>query len=161
MSTPKLATPALVLAGKAGIVFTVHEYHHDPRADSYGREAAEALGLNPEQVFKTLVAEVDGRLVCAVVPVAGTLDLKALAAAAGGRKASMAKAPEAERATGYVVGGISPLGQKKRMAVFVDSSALTHATIHVSAGKRGLEIELSPADLLSLTGGTAVSIAAP
>jgi Cys-tRNA(Pro)/Cys-tRNA(Cys) deacylase len=159
--SPKLGTPALLLAAKAGVSFVVHEYAHDPRAESYGREAAEVLGLNPDQVFKTLVAEVDGRLVCAVVPVAGSLDLKALAAAAGGRKAAMAKANEAERATGYVVGGISPIGQKRRLAVFLDRSALTHATIHVSAGKRGLEIELAPADLLLLTNGAAADIAAP
>lgn len=158
-ATPKLATLALVAAAKAGVAFTVHEYHHDPRAESYGHEAAEALGLDPTHVFKTLIAEVDTRLVCAVVPVAGSLDLKALAAAAGGRKAAMANAHDAERATGYVVGGISPLGQKKRLAVFVDQSALAFPTIHVSAGKRGLEIELSPADLLKLTNGQAAPIA--
>lgn len=158
--TPKLGTPALVAASKAGVSFTVHEYHHDPRADSYGLEAAEALGLDPAQVFKTLIADVDGRLVCAVVPVAGSLDLKALATAAHGRKAVMAKGPDAERATGYVVGGISPLGQKKRLATFLDRKALAFETIHVSAGKRGLEIELAPADLLTLTGGQAADIAA-
>ena len=160
-NAPKLGTPALVLAAKAGVVFTVHEYRHDPRSDSYGKEAADALGLAAEQVFKTLIAEVDGNLVVAVVPVAGSLDLKALAAAAGGRKAAMAKIPDAERATGYVVGGISPLGQKKRLPVFVDVSALTYPTVHVSAGKRGLEIELAPHDLLMLTDGQAAAIAAP
>jgi Cys-tRNA(Pro)/Cys-tRNA(Cys) deacylase len=158
---PKLGTPALVLAAKSGISFTVHEYHHDPRSDSYGKEAAEALGLATEQVFKTLIAEVDGKLVVAVVPVAGSLDLKALAAAAGGRKAAMANVADAERATGYIVGGISPLGQKKRLPVYLHDSALTFATIHVSAGKRGLEIELSPADLLLLTDGKACPIAGP
>jgi Cys-tRNA(Pro)/Cys-tRNA(Cys) deacylase len=158
---PKLGTPALALAAKSGISFTVHEYHHDPRSESYGREAAESLGLSPDQVFKTLVAAVDGKLVVAVVPVGGSLDLKALAAAAGGRKAVMAPVTDAERATGYIVGGISPLGQKKRLPVFLHSSALTFATIHVSAGKRGLEIELSPADLLLLTDGTACAIAGP
>ena len=160
-NAPKLGTPALVLAAKAGVVFTVHEYHHDPRSDSYGKEAADALGLAAEQVFKTLVADVDGKLVVAVVPVAGSLDLKALAAAAGGRKAAMAKVPDAERATGYIVGGISPLGQKKRLPVFVDASALTYPTVHVSAGKRGLEIELAPQDLLMLTDGHAAAIATP
>jgi Cys-tRNA(Pro)/Cys-tRNA(Cys) deacylase len=159
-NAPKLGTPALVLAAKAGVVFTVHEYHHDPRSDSYGKEAADALGLAAEQVFKTLVAEVDGKLVVAVVPVAGSLDLKALAAA-GGRKAAMAKVPDAERATGYVVGGISPLGQKKRLPVFVDASALTYPTVHVSAGKRGIEIEIAPQDLMMLTDGQAAAIAAP
>lgn len=160
-NAPKLGTPALVLAAKAGVVFTVHEYRHDPRSDSYGKEAADALGLAAEQVFKTLIAEVDGNLVVAVVPVAGSLDLKALAAAAGGRKAAMAKVPDAERATGYVVGGISPLGQKRRLPVFVDTSALMYPTVHVSAGKRGLEIELAPQDLLMLTDGQAAAIAAP
>lgn len=160
-SAPKLGTPALVLASKAGVAFTVHEYHHDPRSDSYGKEAADALGLAAEQVFKTIVAEVDGKLVVAVVPVAGSLDLKALAAAAGGRRAVMAKVADAERATGFVVGGISPLGQKKRLPLFVDVSALTHPTVHVSAGKRGLEIELAPQDLLLLTNGQLAAIAAP
>jgi Cys-tRNA(Pro)/Cys-tRNA(Cys) deacylase len=157
----KGGTPALVLAKSAGIAFSVHQYDHDPRATSYGKEAADALGIDPGQVFKTLIAEVDGRLVCAVVPVAGSLDLKALAAASGGRKAAMAKTPDAERATGYVIGGISPLGQKKRLALFLDASALDLATIHVSAGRRGLEIELAPADLLRLTSGTTAPIAAP
>lgn len=155
---PKLGTPALIAASKANVSFRVHEYHHDQRAESYGTEAAEALGLDPSHVFKTLIADVDGRLVCAVVPVAGSLDLKALAAAAGGRKAVMAKAPDAERVTGYVVGGISPLGQKKRLPVFIDRTAFSYETIHISAGKRGLEIELTPADLLALTNGQAVDI---
>ena len=160
-NAPRLGTPALVLVAKANVVFTVHEYHHDARSVSYGKEAADALGLAAEQVFKTLVAEVDGKLVVAVVPVAGTLDLKALAAAAGGRKAAMAKVPDAERVTGYVVGGISPLGQKKRLPLFLDTSALTYPTVHVSAGRRGLEIELAPQDLLTLTDGQAAAIAAP
>jgi Cys-tRNA(Pro)/Cys-tRNA(Cys) deacylase len=160
-SAAKGATPALVVATAAGIAFSVHEYNHDPRAASFGKEAAMALGIDPNRVFKTLIAEIDGRVVCAVVPVAGSLDLKALAAAAGGRKAAMAKTSDAERATGYVVGGISPLGQKKRLALFVDASAFDLPTIHVSAGRRGLEIELAPADLLRLTGGTAAPIAAP
>jgi Cys-tRNA(Pro)/Cys-tRNA(Cys) deacylase len=151
----------LLLAKSAGIAFSVHEYDHDPRATSYGKEAAEALGIDPDRVFKTLIAEVDGRLVCAVVPVAGSLDLKGLAAAAGGRKATMAKTADAERATGYVAGGISPLGQKKRLPLFVDASALALPTIHVSAGRRGLEVEIAPADLLRLTNGTAAPIAAP
>jgi Cys-tRNA(Pro)/Cys-tRNA(Cys) deacylase len=159
--TTRLGTPALLLAAKAGVAFTVHEYHHDPRSESYGNEAADALGLAAEQVFKTLVADVDGKLVVAVVPVAGSLDLKALAAAAGGRKAAMAKVPDAERATGYVVGGISPLGQKKRLPLFLDISALTCTVGRASAGKRGLEIELAPQDLLTLTDGRAAAIAAP
>ena len=153
-------TPAILAADRAQVAYTVHEYAHDPRAESYGLEAAEALGVDPERVFKTLLAAVDGgRLVVAVVPVTALLDLKAVAAAAGGRKADMAKPADAERVTGYVVGGISPLGQKKRLPTFVDASAEGHTTIHVSAGRRGLEIELAPADLIALTGGTVAAIA--
>lgn len=153
-------TTAIAAAEGAQVAFTLHEYAHDPRAASYGLEAAEALGVAPERVFKTLLASVDGaRLVVAVVPVVAQLDLKALAAAAGGRKAELAKPADAERATGYVVGGISPLGQKKRLATFVDASAAAHPTIHVSAGRRGLEIELAPADLVALTGGSLAAVA--
>ena len=153
-------TPAIAAAEGAQVAFTLHEYAHDPRAASYGLEAAEALGVAPERVFKTLLASVDGaRLVVAVVPVVAQLDLKALAAAAGGRKAELAKPVDAERVTGYVVGGISPLGQKKRLATFVDASAAAHSTIHVSAGRRGLEIELAPADLVALTGGSLAAVA--
>ena len=153
-------TPAIAAAEGAQVAFTLHEYAHDPRAASYGLEAAEALGVAPERVFKTLLASVDGaRLVVAVVPVVAQLDLKSLAAAAGGRKAELAKPVDAERATGYVVGGISPLGQKKRLATFVDASAAAHPTIHVSAGRRGLEIELAPADLVALTGGSLAAVA--
>lgn len=153
-------TPAIVAAERAKVAYTVHEYAHDPRAESYGLEAAEALGVEPERVFKTLLALLDGaRLVVAVVPVTAQLDLKALASAAGGRKAEMAKPADAERATGYVVGGISPLGQKKRLATFVDASAAAHPTIHVSAGRRGLEIELAAADLVALTDASVAVIA--
>jgi Cys-tRNA(Pro)/Cys-tRNA(Cys) deacylase len=153
-------TPAIVAAERAKVAFTVHEYAHDPRAESYGLEAAEALGVAPERVLKTLLAVVDGgRLVVAVVPVTAQLDLKALAAAAGGRKADMAKPADAERATGYVVGGISPLGQRKRLPTFVDASAEGFPTVNVSAGRRGLEIELAPADLVALTGATVAAIA--
>ena len=153
-------TTAIAAAEGAQVAFTLHEYAHDPRAASYGLEAAEALGVAPERVFKTLLASVDGaRLVVAVVPVVAQLDLKSLAAAAGGRKAELAKPADAERATGYVVGGISPLGQKKRLATFVDASAAAHPTIHVSAGRRGLEIELAPADLVALTGGSLAAVA--
>ncbi|MBO0891684.1 MAG: Cys-tRNA(Pro) deacylase, partial [Acidothermales bacterium] len=134
--------------------FTLHAYEHDPAAASYGLEAATALDLPQERVFKTLVASVDGTLTVAVVPVASSLDLKAPAAAAGGKKASLADQRDAERATGYVVGGISPLGQKRRLPTYVDASAEAFATIHVSAGRRGLEIELAPADLLRPTSGT-------
>jgi Cys-tRNA(Pro)/Cys-tRNA(Cys) deacylase len=151
-------TPATVALTKAGIDFTVHPYDHDPAAASYGVEAAEALGLDPHVVFKTLLASVDGKLVVAVVPVTGQLDLKALAAAAGGKKAVMAEPADAERATGYVVGGISPVGQRRRLPTVVDDSASSLATIYVSGGRRGLDIGLSPADLLAVTGGTSARI---
>jgi len=153
------ATPATVAAADAQVWFRTHAYAHDPSAASYGEEAAEALGVSPEQVFKTLVAEVDGALTIAVVPVSGSLDLKALASAAGGKRAAMADPAAAERATGYVRGGISPLGQRKRLPTVLDSSAEKHGTIHVSAGRRGLEIELAPADLAELTGATTAPIA--
>jgi len=148
-------TPAIVAAERAGIAFTVHEYEHDPKAASYGLEAVEKLGLDPSRVFKTLVADVDGTLTVAIVPVEAQLDLRAL-----GKRAAMADAKLAERTTGYVTGGISPLGQRKRLPTIIDESALAFDTIHVSAGRRGLEIELAPADLLALTGGEAAAIAA-
>lgn len=144
-------TPATVALTAAGTEFTVHAYDHDPASASYGEEAAEALGVSPDRVFKTLVADVDGRLTVAVVPVAGSLDLKALAAAAGGKRATMADPAAAERTTGYVRGGISPLGQRKRLPTVLDASARSHSTICVSAGRRGLEVELSPTDLATLT----------
>lgn len=144
-------TPATVALTAAGTVFTLHAYEHDPASASYGEEAAEALGVSPDRVFKTLVADVDGRLTVAVVPVAGSLDLKALASAVGGKRATMADPAAAERTTGYVRGGISPLGQRKRLPTVLDASARTHDTVCVSAGRRGLEVELSPTDLASLT----------
>ncbi len=136
---------------KAGVEFTLHPYDHAAGAPSYGGEAADALGLSHDEVFKTLVARVDGVLTVAVVPVSGTLDLKALAAAVGGRKAVMAEPADAERTTGYVLGGISPLGQKKALPTVVDDSALGFPTVLVSAGKRGLQVELPPAELVRLT----------
>ncbi|GAA0622540.1 Cys-tRNA(Pro) deacylase [Streptomyces crystallinus] len=145
-------TPATVALTAAGASFTVHAYEHDPSSASYGEEAAQALGVSPDRVFKTLVADVDGELTVAVVPVAGSLDLKALAAAVGGKRAAMADPVVAERTTGYVRGGISPLGQRRRLRTVVDASASGHATICVSAGRRGLEVELSPGDLVALTG---------
>lgn len=152
-------TPAVNAARRAGIPFTLHEYRHDPRAESYGLEAAEALGLEVDRVFKTLVAAAEGKgLWVAVVPVAGLLDLKALAQAAGAKRATMADPKAAERATGYVVGGISPLGQRQRLSMAVDASALQFDTIFVSAGRRGLEIELAPADLVRLCGATIAAI---
>lgn len=140
---------------------SVHTYDHDPRHGAYGLEASGALGVAPERVFKTLVAEVDSALTVGVVPVAGHLDLKALAAAAGGKKAVMAEVAAAERATGYVAGGISPLGQRKRLPVVIDSSVLGFATVFCSGGRRGLEIELAPADLVRVTGATVAAIAQP
>jgi Cys-tRNA(Pro)/Cys-tRNA(Cys) deacylase len=152
-------TPATVAAERAGVQFRTHEYSHDPTAQSYGDEAAAALGQSTDRVFKTLVADVDGRLVVAVVPVSQQLDLKALAAAAGGKRAAMADPLLAQRATGYVVGGISPLGQRKRLATVVDESASAFDTVYVSAGRRGLEIELAPGDLVALTQATVAAIA--
>jgi Cys-tRNA(Pro)/Cys-tRNA(Cys) deacylase len=152
-------TQATTLAAKAGIAFELHSYEVDPAAESYGEAAADALGVPYERIFKTLVAEVDGRPTVAVVPVAGTLDLKALAAAVGGKRAGMADPAVAERATGYVVGGISPLGQRRRLPTVVDLSASGFATLYVSAGRRGLQIELAPADLVGLTGARLAAIA--
>jgi Cys-tRNA(Pro)/Cys-tRNA(Cys) deacylase len=144
-------TPATVALTTAGVDFTVHSYDHDPAHPSYGEEAAEAMGVSPDRVFKTLVADVDGTLTVAVVPVAGQLDLKALASAVGGKRATMADPTLAERTTGYVRGGISPLGQRKRLPTVLDESASSHPTICVSAGRRGLEVELAPQDLAKLT----------
>jgi Cys-tRNA(Pro)/Cys-tRNA(Cys) deacylase len=152
-------TPATTALTQANVPFTLHPYEHDPRAEAYGEEAAEALGVAPERIFKTLIAAVDGRLVCAVVPVAGRLDLKALAAAAGGKRAELANPAAAQRATGYVLGGISPLGHRSRMAVVVDESAEAFDTVFVSAGRRGLQVELAPSDLVRLTAATLAPIA--
>ncbi|WP_447738821.1 Cys-tRNA(Pro) deacylase [Pseudomonas laurentiana] len=147
-------TPALDLLKKHRADHRVHSYEHDPKSASYGLEAAEKLGLDPQQVFKTLLASSEkGELLVAVVPVVGTLDLKALAHAAGVKKCEMADPALAQRATGYLVGGISPLGQKKRLRTFIDDSAQNFATIHVSAGRRGLEVELAAAVLAEHTQG--------
>jgi Cys-tRNA(Pro)/Cys-tRNA(Cys) deacylase len=152
-------TPAINLAQKNNIAHTVHEYSHDSAAESYGMEAAEALGLPPERVFKTLVIMLDGKgLAVAVVPVASKLSMKLVAKAAGAKKAVMAEPHDVERSTGYVLGGVSPLGQKKRLKTFIDASAKRFPTIFVSAGRRGLEIELRPEDLERLTGGSLVDI---
>jgi Cys-tRNA(Pro)/Cys-tRNA(Cys) deacylase len=144
--------PASALLAKHGVWHTLHSYEHDPRHDSYGLEAVEALGLDAERVFKTLIAEVDGALTVGVVPVTGQLDLKALAASVRGKKAKMADAADAQRATGYVLGGISPLGHRSRLRVVIDSSAEKFDTVYCSAGRRGLEVEPTPADLMHLTG---------
>ncbi|HEX4724459.1 MAG TPA: Cys-tRNA(Pro) deacylase [Pseudonocardiaceae bacterium] len=153
-------TPATALLASKRVPHTVHSYDHDPRHASYGSEATEALGLLPDRVFKTLVAEVDGRLTVGVVPVASHLDLKALAAAVGGKRARMADVADAERATGYVAGGISPLGQRKRLPVVLDTSATQFDTVFCSGGRRGLEIELAPSDLASLANAVLAPIAA-
>jgi len=152
-------TPATESLKRANIAHRLHPYEHDPRSTNFGDEAAEALGVDPQRIFKTLIANVDNKLVCGVVPVAGKLNLKALAAAAGGKKAEMADPAKAQRATGYVVGGISPLGHKTKIPVVVDATASTFETVFVSAGKRGMQVELAPADLVSLTGATVADIA--
>ncbi|MEU7759482.1 MULTISPECIES: Cys-tRNA(Pro) deacylase [Micromonospora] len=144
-------TPATALLVKRRIAHSTHPYDVSPDAPNYGALVAAALGVPPERVFKSLVAEVDGALTVAVVPVTGELDLKALAAAVGGKRSAMADRAVAERATGYVRGGISPLGQRRRLPTVLDSSALAHPTVYVSAGRRGLQVELAPTDLLTLT----------
>ena len=147
-------TPGINAAKKAKIPFTLHEYEHDPAAASYGLEAAEKLGVDATRVFKTLVVDLGNKqLAVGIVPVSDLLSMKHIAKAAGAKKASMAAVDEVERSTGYVLGGVSPLGQKKRLKTFLDSSAQAFETIMVSAGRRGLEIELSPDDLLRLTSG--------
>ncbi len=144
-------TPAINAARKAGVKFNVHKYDHDPASESYGLEAADALGVDPARVYKTLIAAADqNRLVAALVPVACQLDLKALASAVGSKRAVMADLAEAERSTGYVAGGISPLGQRKPLRTVIDETALGFDTVYVSAGRRGLDIELSPSDLVRL-----------
>jgi Cys-tRNA(Pro)/Cys-tRNA(Cys) deacylase len=154
-------TPATTVLERAGVPFTLHAYEHDTGASSYGLEAAAQLGLDPTAVFKTLLAEVDGGLVVAIVPVAGQLDLKALAAAVQGKRAAMADPAVAERTTGYVVGGISPLGQQKRLPTVLDGSALDRSTIYVSGGKRGLDLGLAPRDLVDLLDATVARIGRP
>ena len=159
MARVSAGTPATTALTRANVPFTLHPYEHDPRAEAYGEEAAQALGVAPERIFKTLIAAVDTKLVCAVVPVAGRLDLKALASAVGGKRADMADPAAAQRATGYVLGGISPLGHRSRLPVVIDSSAEAFDTMYVSAGRRGLQVELTPADLVRLTAATVAPIA--
>jgi Cys-tRNA(Pro)/Cys-tRNA(Cys) deacylase len=144
-------TPAVAALLRAGVVHQVHRYEHDAAVASYGSEAAEALGVDGSRVFKTLVADAGSRLVVAVVPVEALLDLKVLAAAMGAKSADMADPTAAERATGYVVGGISPVGQKRSLPTVVDERAAVWPTVFVSGGRRGLEIELAPDDLLAVT----------
>jgi Cys-tRNA(Pro)/Cys-tRNA(Cys) deacylase len=164
-------TPATVALSAAGVAFEVRAYEHDSlvtdrslrrasnaRHEGYGLEAAEALGVDPARVFKTLLASLDGSLVVGIVPVTGQLDLKALARALGGSKAVMAEVAAAERATGYVAGGISPVGQKRPHRTVLDASALDHDTILVSGGRRGFDLELAPADLVAITGAVTATI---
>jgi Cys-tRNA(Pro)/Cys-tRNA(Cys) deacylase len=151
-----------VALDKAGVAFKVHSFEPDSHEDGgYGLAAARALGLPPERVFKTLMIDVGGKLVCGIVPVSGSLDLKALAGAVGAKKAVMATPADAERATGYVVGGISPLGQKRRHPTVIDASAQGLETMLVSAGARAMDVELAPADLARLTAATYAPIARP
>jgi len=154
-----LGTPATVALTAAGIAFTPHAYAHDAANTKFGLEAASALGLDPAQVFKTLLADVDGHLVVAIVPVTGTLDLRALARALGGKKAVMADPAVAQRKTGYILGGISPIGQKTQHPTVLDETAELYASIFVSGGRRGFDIELAPADLLAVTNGQIAAIA--
>jgi Cys-tRNA(Pro)/Cys-tRNA(Cys) deacylase len=152
-------TRATEQLARLGIRHAVHRYRHDPRHASYGEEASEALGVPPERVFKTLVADVDGQLAVGVVPVSGRLDLKALAAAVGGKKAAVADPVQAEKASGYVTGGIAPLGLRRPLPVVVDESALAYDTVFCSAGQRGLELELAPADLIRAAAACTAPIA--
>jgi Cys-tRNA(Pro)/Cys-tRNA(Cys) deacylase len=152
-------TPATALLARQRVPHTLHPYPHEPRSSSYGLEAASALGVAPGRLFKTLVVTMDGRLAVGVVPVAGSLDLKAIAAALGGKKAAMAEPAAAERATGYVTGGISPLGHRSRLPVVIDSSATDWETVYVSAGRRGLQVSLAPADLIRVAAATVAPIA--
>ncbi|POH73221.1 Cys-tRNA(Pro) deacylase [Arthrobacter glacialis] len=154
-------TPATVALTAAGVQFTAHSYAHDPANTSYGTEAADVLGVSPERVFKTLMADVAGTLTVAIVPVNGMLDLKALAQAVGHKKATMADPAAAQRRTGYVLGGISPLGQRQQSPTVLDESALLCETIYVSGGRRGFDVELSPTDLISLTKATTAKIGHP
>lgn len=153
------ATPATLALDEASVTFTGHPYEHDPGTDNYGLEAAQALGVEPERVFKTLLADVDGALVIGVVPVTARLQLKALAAAVGGKRATMADPAVAERRTGYVVGGISPIGQKRPHPTVIDETALVFDTVFVSGGRRGFDIELAPVDLVRMTSARLADIA--
>lgn len=152
-------TPATTVLDRSGAAYRLHPYSHDPRSESYGAEAADALGIAPQRVFKTLVADVEGRLVVGVVPVSGQLDLRALAAAVGAKKGRMAAVADAQRATGYVTGGIAPLGHRRRLPVVIDPSAHEFETVFCSAGRRGLQLELAPAVLVEAAQATVAPIA--
>jgi Cys-tRNA(Pro)/Cys-tRNA(Cys) deacylase len=152
-------TPATAALKVAGIPYIEHAYDHDPANRNFGEEAADVLGLDPERVFKTLMVDVDGRLVVAIVPVTGKLDLGALAASLRGKRATMADPALAERKTGYLVGGISPIGQKTRLATVLDETAELFDTVFVSGGRRGFDVELAPADLVAVTSAIIAAIA--
>lgn len=153
-------TPAVNSLKKSGVAFTIHQYEHEPDCSSYGKEAAEKLGVDPHRVYKTLVVMTDnGELVVSVIPVSAMLDLKALAKAAGTKKASMAEKDLVQRITGYIVGGVSPLAQKKKLKTVIDSGVEKFDTVLISGGKRGLDIEISPRDLAKLTAASLASIA--
>lgn len=157
----RAATPATAVLTRAGVPFTIHEYAHESGVTGYGEEAAAALAVSPDRIYKTLIVRVDGaRLAVAVLPVGGQLSMKAVAAATGGKRAELAAAADAERSSGYVLGGISPLGQRKRLPTVVDASLLGHPTIYCSAGRRGMQVELAPAALIGLTGASVALIVA-
>lgn len=151
-------TPATVALEKAGIAFALHEYDYDPNAERIGMQAAQSLGVAPERLLKTLMAKSGGTIVCVLAPSDKDISLKRLAAAAGTKGASMLPPAEAERATGYHVGGISPFGQKKRVAVFIETAALAHPTVLVNGGRRGLQVELAPADLVRILGAKSADL---
>ena len=159
MATGYAATAATIELTRLGVAFTMHPYAHDPAERSFGDEAARALGLSPDEVFKTLVVMVDDAPTVAVLPVSARLDMKALAACCGGRRAELADLALAQRLTGYVIGGISPIGQKRQLPTFIDEQAWLHDVVYVSGGKRGLDIGLAPADLIRATSGTIAAIA--
>ena len=155
------ATPAIEVVERAGVPYRLHTYDHDPSTAAYGLEAAAALGVSSDAVLKTLIADVGGELVVAVVPVSGQLDLRALAAHLGVKRAALALPGHAERSTGYVIGGISPLGQRHRLMTVIDESVRARPVCFVSAGRRGFELELAPDDLAALTDATFVDIKRP
>lgn len=152
------STPATTALEKAGIAFTLHEYDYDPNATRIGMQAAEALGISPARLLKTLMAKAGSTVVCVLVPSDREVSLKRLAAAAGAKDAAMLPPAEAERITGYHVGGISPLGQRKRAATFIEQDALAHTTVLVNGGRRGLQIEIAPADLMKAIGATSATL---